>query len=171
MTTKDKHSDNEKEKYKTVNEYKLAQEIISRSEADDWDDAKREWEVQSICKGDDPETCACSHTPIFEVCTLVNTKNDESLIVGNHCVTQFMGLGTDKLFRSIAKVSEDRSKALNDGVILYASEHGWINGWEEHFYLDTWRKRKMSMKQLAIRERINTTILEAFNQGQLEQAA
>ena len=106
-----------------------------------------------------PGTCLCGHSPIIEHCVIVNRLNGNSVIVGNVCVTKFLGLPSDRLFSALKRVAADNGRALNAAMIEHARSKGWINDWEREFYLDTMRKRRMSDKQRAKREQINRQVL------------
>ena len=142
-----------------MSEYKLAEEIIGRSVADTWDEAKLEWTLDEIYEVKEPRTCLCGHFPIVEICVLKNKVNGQRAVVGNCCVKKFMGLPSQKLFDAIKRVSADESKALNAETLEHAHRKGWINDWEHRFYCDTMRKRKPSDKQLAKRIQINRKVL------------
>lgn len=138
-----------------MSEYKLTEEIISRSNTLKWDSAKLEWSLAEVCEVEKPETCLCGHFPIVELCVLQNRVNGNVAIVGNHCVKKFLGLGSDKIFQAIKRVRKDRERALNAESIEYGHGKGWISDWEKKFYLDTMRKRKLSAKQRSKRVQIN----------------
>lgn len=140
-------------------EYRLTQEIISRSRADTWDEAQLEWALVEVYREDDPMACLCSHFPINEICVLANKLNGNEAIVGNVCVKKFLGLPSDKIFAAIGRIAKDETRALNAEAIVHAHERGWINDWERKFYLDTWRKRSLSSKQEAKRLQINRLVL------------
>ena len=141
-------------------EYKLSQEIIALSDADTWDHAKLEWDLDEIYKAnrDNPETCLCGHYPILEVCVIRNLKNGETVVVGNCCVKKFIK-ESDRIFRALDRIKDDYTKALNADTISYAYDKGWIDDWQKDFYIDTWRKRKLSDKQLYHRVKINQEII------------
>ena len=139
--------------------YKLGREIIALSEADRWDRARLEWWIEEIYIQREPETCLCGHFPINELCVLRNEKNGHSAIVGNVCVKKFMKLSSDKMFAAIKRVTDDETNAFNVELIEHAFTKGWINQWERGFYLDTWRKRKLSDRQMAKRLQFNRKIL------------
>jgi hypothetical protein len=141
------------------NRFQLFKEIIDRSVADNWEEAKREWELEEIYHEDEPLTCLCGHTPIIEICVLRNRRNGNDAIVGNVCVNKFLGIESDLIFQGLRRIQEDISKGLNAAATLYAFEKKWINGWEKDFSLDTNKKRKLSDKQQAKREQINRRIL------------
>lgn len=144
-------------------EFKLIKEIISLSVSDTWEIAKSEWELNDIYFADEPETCLCGHFPIIELCELKNTKNNELAVVGNCCVKKFIGLPSDKIFQAVKRVRKDGGKGLNGETIELAHSKKWINNWEYTFYVDTFKKRKLSEKQLIIRRQINEKVLFKIN--------
>jgi len=141
--------------------YRLVEEIVSRSIANTWQEAKREWELTCIYFADRPGTCLCGHSPILELCVLRNRENGNEAVVGNACVTRFMGLPSDRLFASLKRIATDKTSALNAAMIAYAHDKGWLTEWEKKFCLNTmkWSGRNLSAKQMAIRVKINETIL------------
>jgi hypothetical protein len=141
------------------NQFRLFQEIIARSVAKIWDEAKVEWDLKHVYREDEPLTCLCGHTPIIEICVLQNRRNGNMAEVGNVCVTRFLGLESDLIFSGLRRVAKDASKALNEAATNYAHEQGWITDWEKQFSLDTNRKRKLSAKQALKREEINQRVL------------
>lgn len=142
-----------------MSEYKLAEEIVALSDADTWDEAKLEWELEEVYKEDEPDRCLCGHYPINEICRLRNRENGNDAIVGNVCVKKFLGLPSDKIFQAIHRISGDNSRALNAEAIDHAHRRGWINDWERSFSFDTMRKRNLSEKQMKKRVQINVKVL------------
>ena len=47
-------------------------EIVELSEADNWYEAKLEWQLQDIYFSQKPGQCLCGHAPIKEFCILQN---------------------------------------------------------------------------------------------------
>jgi hypothetical protein len=147
--------------------YQLVEEIIARSVADTWHEAKREWELVHIFFADpkEPGTCLCGHNPIVEHCILLNRENGNKAIVGNVCVTRFMGIPVERLFTPLRRITKNRAAALNAEAIEYAYGKGWLNDWERRFYLETCRKRRLFPKQKAKRVQINEKILHKVTEG------
>ena len=139
--------------------FALGKRIVALSEADDWDRARLEWRIEDIYIQREPKTCLCGHFPINELCVLRNRRNSNQAIVGNICVKKFMKLSSDRMFSAIKRVVADETKALNVQVIDHAFAKRWINDWEHGFYLDTWRKRKLSDRQMTKRREINRKVL------------
>ena len=139
----------------------LSAEIVQRSVATRWDEARLEWGLETVYFADEPDTCLCGHFPIIELCVLRNKKNGREAVVGNHCVKKFMGLPSEKIFAALRRIQRAREAALNPEAIDYVHGRGWINAWERNFYFDTWRKRELSVRQMQTRVNINNMVLEA----------
>jgi len=139
--------------------YRLAQEIIARSNADTWDRAKLEWDLESVYLEEEPDTCLCGHFPIIEICVLRNRENGNSADVGNVCVKKFLGLPSDSIFQAVKRVRKDSDKSFNEEAVNYAYRKGWINQWELEFYLDIMRKRSLSAKQRGKKLEVNQKLL------------
>src|SRR5262249_3814062 len=106
----------------------LHEAIIAHSVADTWDAAKREWALSDVYLTDTPGNCLCGHR-ITEHCVITNYLNDNQVVVGNHCVRQFIGLPSERLFVAIRRISADIGAALNIETIEHAFTEGWINSW------------------------------------------
>ena len=135
--------------------YKLAEEIIGRSTANNWDAARLEWVLYELYEAEEPDTCLCGHFPIIEICILQNKTNGNYATVGNCCVKKFIELSSDKIFQAVKRVRKDNERSLNAEAIQHSYDKGWINDWEWDFYLDTMRKRNLSPKQRTKRIQIN----------------
>lgn len=142
-----------------MSEYRLIQEIVARSHAGTWDQAKLEWVLNDVYETDEPETCLCGHFPIVELCNLRNTRNGNFATVGNCCVRKFIGLPSDLIFQAVKRIRSDITKSLNGEAIEYAHNKSWITDWEKKFYFDIMRKRNLSAKQAAQKRRINEKLL------------
>lgn len=65
--------------------------VIEFSVADDWEGARREWEVVG-CEIDETHsaTCICGKEGLRYVYTIVNTETGESLFpIGSSCIKKF----------------------------------------------------------------------------------
>jgi len=144
---------------------KLIRGIIILSLSETWEMAKIEWELDQIYFADEPETCLCGHYPIIELCEIKNNKNSNRAIVGNCCVKKFIGLPSDKIFQAVKRVRKDGGKSLNGEAIDLAHSKKWINDWEYGFYVDTFRKRKLTDKQITKRRQINEKVLMRINKN------
>jgi hypothetical protein len=146
------------------NEYKLTQEIIKRSVAKTWKNARTEWELESAILSDEPEACLCSHYPILEICTLINRENGKKAVVGNCCVKKFLNLPSNEIFSAIKRVQADNRKSMNRETLDYAFAKGWITPKDMDFYSDTLRKLKLSSKQRKWRIDINERVLRRIEE-------
>ncbi len=151
-------------------EYKLTQMIIERSNSEVWDVAKLEWTLIDVYRADEPEACLCGHFPIIEICVLGNIYNHKRAVVGNSCVKKFIGLSSDKIFKSVGRVQKDKTKALNAEALKHAREKGWINRWEFDFGINTMRKRNLSEKQMQTRIKINEKMMRNMKKPSSQQA-
>lgn len=141
------------------NQFRLIEAIFAQSVAKTWDEAKLESELKGIHREEEPRTCLCGHTPIIEICVLRNRSNGHSAVVGNVCVTKFLGLESERIFSSLRRVARDQAKALSAEAIQYAFDQRWISDWEHKFCLNTRSKRKLSAKQAVIRAEINHRVV------------
>lgn len=137
---------------------RLMAAILDLSEASDWDEARKEWDLQEVYFTEVPGTCLCSHFPIIEHCLIGNRLNGNEATVGNVCVTRFIGLPSSTIFAAFKRIAVDPKCALNLQAITFAHGKYWLTDWEREFSIDTMKKRKLSPKQLAIRIRINECV-------------
>ncbi len=139
----------------------LTQKILARSYADNWQEAKDEWELKEVffADPDQPGTCLCGHFPIVENCVLRNRETGRTAVVGNVCVTKFLEIDSDTLFQALRRIAADPKKALNLAAIEFAYRRGWLTSWDRKFCLDTCRKRKLSPRQREIRAAINAKVI------------
>jgi hypothetical protein len=146
----------------------LVQEILARSLSATWDAARLEWGLDHIYLEDDPPgTCLCSHFPIVEHCVLANRRNGKMATVGNCCVKRFLAVQSGRLFDALRRVSNDPTAALNAAMIRHAHERGWLTDWEYTFYLNTWRKRRLSHRQRIKRQQINDKVLRLVREDKI----
>jgi hypothetical protein len=141
----------------------LREQIILRSIADNWDDAKDEWEVSHIYLDHEGDNCLCTQD-ICECCVLCNIHTGEETIVGNVCVNRFLGIDHSTVFKCIGRIMDDPEFApVNHATVSYIYQRGWINDWERKFLYSTARKRSLSYKQAAKRHQINMTLIAKFS--------
>src|SRR5258708_39676889 len=107
-------------------QFQLTNEILGRSVARTWDEAKLEWSLLEVYEAEKPETCLCGHFPIIELCVLHNRHNRVQVTVGNCCVKKFIGLPSDKIFQAVKRIRKDQSKSLNAEAIQHAFDRHWI---------------------------------------------
>jgi len=143
----------------TKNEWKLREEIIAMSQADNFEEAKKEWILERVYRG--LGVCLCGHSPIRKLCVLRNTKNNEKAIVGSSCVQKFIGIKTEHLFKSYELIVKNPEAYLDLLFIEYLFKHDVINEWEYEFLKSTFRKKFewLSEKQKNKRLQINRKII------------
>jgi len=141
-------------------QFQLTAEIVQRSVANTWDEAKLEWSLHEVYEADEPETCLCGHFPIIELCVLSNRRNGEYATVGNCCVKKFIGLPSDLIFQAVKRVRKDPTKSLNAEAVDHAYQRRWINEWEKDFYFDIMRKRNLTARQASKKQQINELVLQ-----------
>ncbi len=156
-------------KKQSHNRFQLIRKIIELSNSDSWHDAKREWCLVDVYRTQSPGECLCGHSPIKEHCIIANHENGNEVVVGNTCVKQFLGFDSDSLFQAIERVSKDVRHSFNQRAVDFFYRKDWLSKWERDFYSDTWRKRKLSPKQGAIRRGINECVLRRLEQVELGQ--
>lgn len=140
----------------------LKEQILARSEASDWETARREWSLVSVYNADEPETCLCGHYPIIEICEIRNRVTGYVAKVGNRCVKRFLGLRSDLIFTALKRIRLDETKSLNPDAIAFFRERGLLTTWEYKFLQDNKKKRALSRAQLEVRVKINRKVLAAI---------
>lgn len=153
---------------KAYEKYKLIEEIIGLSVSKQWEEARKEWKLTTIKIADDEEvaegkyTCLCGHRHLKELCYIMNKRNGNEALVGNCCIKKFMrDIKSDKIFRAINAAK--RSKTISSALIDYCYEQGIINSWENGFFADVHRKRKLTDKQKHKFEMVRSKILDAVD--------
>ncbi len=142
-----------------MSQAQLRQTVLAHSRSREWEQALAEWHLESVRRSDEPETCVCGHHPIFEVCTIANGATGHTLdAVGSCCVVQFMGERSDLVLHGLERAAG--GGALNAAALDFARRRGWLTGWEFGFYSDTMRKRSLTPKQSAVRDRVNAKVAE-----------
>jgi hypothetical protein len=145
-----------------MSQEKLHFEIIVRSEATTWEKARQEWGLKDVWMSDEPETCLCGHHPINEICEIENRENGTTTEVGNCCVNHFLGIDSDQIFRSIKNVLKEAGASFNPPTIELAHQLRIIGDKDREFYLDIWRKRELTSKQLKWKQDINRKLMARF---------
>ena len=137
----------------------LQRGILALSNSGDWERASSEWTLQTIYFAPVAQTCLCTHSPIKEICVLVNSRTAATTEVGNCCVKRFLGLPSASIFASIKRIEKDITKALGEEAIELFHSKQWLSDFEARFARDTASKRTLSAKQANLRQRINTNLL------------
>lgn len=146
--------------------FTLTEEILKLSDSKYWEQAKNEWTFEYAYNSEEFQSCLCGHYPIKNICVLKNSKNANTTEVGNCCVNKFLGLEDgNKIFTSLKRLKKDLSKSMSLEVLEFLFNKRVLSEWEHNFYLDTIRKRNLSIKQKKIRERLNQKLLD-FTSGE-----
>jgi hypothetical protein len=136
-----------------------------------WPQALKEWKLKNVTllsSGEESMRCLCGHTPIRELCKIRNTVNGNETILGNHCIELVTkDSRSDSGFSSVPKIIQagqrimvDPSKSANLELIDFAHDEHVITDWERDFYIDIRSKRKLTKKQLAVKERVNAKLVD-----------
>jgi len=138
----------------------LVEHILSLSEADNFDEAKTEWYLESIYYDDEWSSCPCTQA-IKEVCVIANRKTGHVTSVGNSCVKNFLGIDTGNMFSLMKKLIEDEDSVIGLKLIGYVEELGYIYNSEVEFLKSLAKNRKygLSEKQNSWRSKIVRRIL------------
>lgn len=142
----------------TANFEALKAHILPMSRASTFDAARREWEFFHAEYHGDFDNCPL--WPRHQGALLLrNRVTRRQTYVGNVCVRRFMGIETGALFDGIRRIAKDPTANANEDLIEHAYRLGYIYEKEYKFLIETKRKRKLSEKQLAWKEKINWRIL------------
>lgn len=142
----------------SANFQRLKAHVISLSEANDFEAAKREWSLAGVELSEEWDNCPCGQD-IKEHCFIRNTLNGNETYVGNICINQFIGIDTGNLFDGLKRIAKNRGANVNEDLIIHAHQLGYIYPDEYRFLMDTRRKRRLSEKQLSWKRKINHRIL------------
>ena len=137
---------------------RLKEHILPLSQSDNFHIAKNEWKLSNIEINEAWDNCPCGQR-IKELCHISNIKNGKTTYVGNICVNQFIGIETGNLFDGLKRIANDISANPNEDLIIHAHSLGYIYESEYDFLMSTKRKRKLSSKQLAWKQKINRRIV------------
>lgn len=144
-------------------EYKLIEEIVSRSVSNNWNDAKAEWIFHHAYYSVEPKICLCGHSPIVNICEIKNKVNNTITEVGNCCIKKFFGIEEgDIFFKALHRLTKNDCASVGIEVINRMYDKRLITLWEYIFYRDTVKKRdtSMSVKQSEMRWKINEKFLD-----------
>jgi hypothetical protein len=134
----------------------LQRHILSLSEAKNFFDARKEWNIKEVEILEDFDKCPCGQ-PIKERCHIENDINKNKTYVGNICINQLLGISTNNLFEGLKRIIEDSQANPNEDLIVHARSRGYIHPREYQFLIEMKRKRKKSFEIVNQQEAINTT--------------
>jgi hypothetical protein len=140
------------------NRERLANHILPLSVATDFDTARTEWALIGVEVSEEFDSCSCGQD-IKEHCYIRNQINGTKTYVGNVCINRFIGIETGNLFAGLRRIAEDDTANANEDLIYHAFKLGYIFDQEYKFLMDTRRKRNLSPKQVAWKQKINRRII------------
>ncbi|MBZ7458998.1 hypothetical protein FMJ29_08455 [Klebsiella michiganensis] len=138
---------------------RLQAHILSLSVSDNFEVARKEWNLHSIEISEEMDNCPCGQE-IKEHCYIENKRNGNTTYVGNVCINRFMEISTGTLFDGLKRIKKNIFANANKALIEYADQKGYLYDRDYGFLIDTMNQRKLSDKQKAWKERINTRILK-----------
>lgn len=138
---------------------RLQQHILSLSVSDNFEVARKEWSLHSIEISEEMDNCPCGQD-IKEHCYIENKRNGNTTYVGNICINRFLEISTGTLFEGLKRIKKDIHANPNEALINYANSKGYLYDKEYDFLISTMKKRKLTDKQIAWKEKINNRILK-----------
>lgn len=146
--------------------WKLPERLPEYSEADTYVECVREWRLINVeqLKGDDSDYCLCSKK-IHQVMTIKNIHNGNTVKLGNRCIKQIKGPGSQLedahlVAAGLQRITEDVSAAANPALIKYAKARGFLSQKDCRFLAETCRKRSLTDKQENYRQLLNRRIIQ-----------
>lgn len=139
------------------NKERLTAHILPLSVARDFETARTEWALIGVEVSEEFDSCPCGQD-IKEHCYIRNKINGNTTYVGNVCINRFIGIETGNLFTGLRRITADDTANANEDLISHAFKLGYIFDKEYNFLMDTRRKRKLSPKQIAWKQKINRRI-------------
>lgn len=136
----------------------LKDHILPLSWSPVFETARLEWDLVYIEISEEFDQCPCSQE-IKEHCYIRNRLTGHQTYVGNVCINKFLGIPTTNLFEGLRRIKGDLNAAPNEALIDHAHLCGYLHENELGFLRNTARKRTLSDKQLAWRQKINRRIL------------
>jgi hypothetical protein len=137
---------------------RLKAHILPLSRSKSFERARREWQLVAIEISHEFGNCPCGH-PIKEHCFIRNRLTGTTAYVGNVCINRFIGIHTTKLFAGVKRIAQDSAANANKDLIIHARNCGYLYDGEYDFLIETCRKRKLSPKQAAWKQKINRRIV------------
>ena len=138
---------------------RLQAHILFLSVSDNFEVARKEWSLHSIEISEEMDNCPCGQE-IKEHCYIENKRNGNTTYVGNVCINRFLEISTGTLFDGLKRIKKDINANPNQALIDYANEKGYLFDKEYEFLISTMKKRILTDKQKAWKEKINNRILK-----------
>jgi len=137
----------------------LKAHILALSVSRSFEVARGEWSLVGVEISEEWDQCPCGQD-IKEHCFIRNGVNGNETYVGNVCINRFIQIDTGNLFDGLKRISKDVKANANNDLIEYANRMGFLYGENEYIFLkETMRKKKLSVAQIAWKEKINRRII------------
>lgn len=137
---------------------RLKEHILPLSVSSDFNTARTEWALIGIEVSEVFDNCPCGQE-IKEHCYIRNQLNGNTTYVGNVCINRFIGIETGNLFTGLKRIAEDETSNANEDLIYHAYKFGYIYEKEYKFLMETRLKRKLTVKQIEWKKKINRRII------------
>lgn len=126
----------------------------------EWIIAKSEWQEEYVyvCEGM-LTSCLCGHA-IKHVAICINKINHTEIKVGSTCIKSFFGIDIMDIIKQIESIKSNNESSFTLEVFNFLKKKANLNDWETKFYIDTYRNRQLTEKQLSKRIAINKKILK-----------
>lgn len=136
--------------------------LFKYSVSTDLNNMLAEWEITKIKKDYENENyCICTH-PITELVYIQNKLNGNELIIGNCCMDK-IGKVPERMTNNLFRLKKDITKSMNRDLIDFIQQkYNLLTKWEFNFYLDIMKKRKLSDRQMEIKQKINQKVIKSF---------
>ncbi len=150
----------------SYNEWQLRQALTGMSQATEFKAALREWkiiDVKDLEENEGSETCLCGHYPIREIFTVFNATTGKTALIGSVCIRffyhegQFTGAHT--IIDSLRGLKRNPLNSANERLVKLAQDFGLIRQANVDFYVDIWRKQKLTNPQRVYKRNLNEIIL------------
>lgn len=142
----------------------LKNHIISLSEANTFEEAKKEWEWSGVSYAEDWDKCLCAQA-IKNIYHIKNTKNDNKSHVGSECINKFFGIKTGPIQIVLKELAENNDLVIPLKLIEHAYEMRYLHFSEVKFLktLAKGKNWKLSDKQKTWRDKIVWRILNKIH--------
>jgi len=157
-----------------MSQEKLQQRIVELSESKVFGTARIEWEVSGVYEieqEEELETCLCGYPQIRHVCEIRNKQNGNTAIVGNSCVSRFLGPHNRAITEAVARIIKDQTRPLNAAVLDFLHERKVISPCDYEASIRSTRKRKLTTSLRELRTRVNSLAIAYFRRRDPEVRA
>ena len=104
----------------------LIDAILLHSKANEFVNAKQEWELTDVSYSAKPHKCPCGQ-PIKRLCELTNKETDVKLTVGADCTEYFVGIPIDvRFFEFYKELVQDRQIKIPEYVLNYLVQFNYV---------------------------------------------